>query len=187
MYAVIESGGKQYIAREGDTIDVDRLKTEAGKDVRFKEVLLTATNGEVNVGTPMVDGAEVVAEVLGHVKGPKILVFKYKPKIRYRRRQGHRQLYTRLRIKSIKAPVGKKAAAKPKEKAKAAQDKPKAVKAKKPAAPMLEDYDLDSMLKADLEALADELGVTPRKGSGAGGNVLVKDLRQAIEKALKKK
>jgi large subunit ribosomal protein L21 len=188
VYAVIESGGKQYIAREGAKIDVDRLKAEVGKEIRLDSVLLTASNGDVNVGTPTVEGAEVVAEVVGHVKGPKILVFKYKPKVRYRRRQGHRQLYTRLQIKSIGLLGGKKGAAGPKkaqEPAKAEAPK-KPAKAAKPAAPRLDDIDLDSMLKADLESLADQLGVTPEKGSGAGGNVLVKDLRQAIEKALKK-
>lgn len=184
MYAVIETGGKQYIAREGAIIDVDRLQTPAGDEIRFKDVLLTASDGEVQVGAPNVTGAEVLAEVVGEIKGPKILVFKYKPKVRYRRRQGHRQLYTRVRIKSINLPGGAKAAAKAKpDKAPAKAEAPKAES--KPAESRMADIDLDSMLKADLEALAEELGVTPEKGSGAGGNVLVKDLRKAIEKALK--
>lgn len=173
-YAVIESGGKQYIAREGETIDVDKLSVDIGSDLVFDRVLLTSQDGDVRVGTPTVSGSKVEAEVVDQVKGPKILVFKFKPKVRYRRRKGHRQQYTRVRIESIKFPGGKKRA--PAKKEKEAEPKGRKVKA--------EDVDLDSMLKADLEELAEEMGVMPEEGSGAGGNVLVKDLREAIEAAL---
>lgn len=174
-YAVFESGGKQYIAREGANVDVDRMSVEAGEKITFDEVLLTSDNGNVNVGTPYVKGAKVKVRVVGEVKGPKILVFKFKPKIRYKRMKGHRQPYTRVEIESIEFPAGKKAKAKPKAEE---PEKPKG----KPRD--LEDVDLDSMLKADLAALAEELGVMPEEGSGAGGNVLVKDLKEAIRSAL---
>jgi len=83
------------------TLDVDRLAAETGALVEFREVLLVGSDGEVQLGTPFVDGARVVAEVLDQGRGKKILVFKYKNKTRYRRRHGHRQAYTRLAIKQI--------------------------------------------------------------------------------------
>jgi large subunit ribosomal protein L21 len=106
-YAVVESGGKQYVAREGETFDIDRLKVEVGSEIVFDRVLLTADDGDVRIGNPLVDGASVKAKVTGQIKGPKILVFRYKPKIRYRRRQGHRQPYTRVTIETIQLPGGK--------------------------------------------------------------------------------
>jgi large subunit ribosomal protein L21 len=83
------------------TLDIDRIAAEAGETVEFAEVLLLGGNGDVQVGTPFVEGARVVAEVLDQGRGKKLLVFKYKNKTRYRRRRGHRQAYTRLAIKQI--------------------------------------------------------------------------------------
>lgn len=99
-YAIVESGGKQYKAVPGRTIEVDRLGGQAGDTVEL-DVVLLSEDGEVKVGTPFVDGIKVKASVVGEVKGPKIIVFKYKPKIRYRRKQGHRQRYTQIKIESI--------------------------------------------------------------------------------------
>ncbi|MGA9531384.1 MAG: 50S ribosomal protein L21 [Anaerolineales bacterium] len=181
-YAVVESGGKQYVAREGEIIDVDRIKVDVGSEIVFDQILLTAEDGDVRVGAPLVDGASVTGKVIGQVKGPKILVFHYKPKVRYRKRQGHRQQYTRVTIDSIKFPGGKASGKSAKQAAPASEAKPKPTDEAKVSA---KDIDLGSMLKADLEKMAEELGVMPEKGSGAGGNVLVKDLREAIEKALK--
>lgn len=101
-YAIVESGGKQYRAVEGSTIEVDRLPVEAGEQVTLENVLLVADNGEVKVGTPRVKGAQVNATVAGHIKGPKVVVFRYRPKKRIRVKTGHRQQYTRLKIESIK-------------------------------------------------------------------------------------
>ncbi|MBN1666282.1 MAG: 50S ribosomal protein L21 [Anaerolineales bacterium] len=101
MYAIVESGGKQYKAVPGATIEVDRLKLEAGDQVELDQVLLVANEDEIQVGTPIVAGAIVKATVLEHIKGPKIIVFKYKPKERYRRKKGHRQQYTRLQVDEI--------------------------------------------------------------------------------------
>jgi len=100
-YAIIEDGGKQYKAVEGATIEVDRFPAEVGEQVDLERVLLVADGDQVRVGTPFVAGAKVQATVVSQFKGPKIIVFKYKPKERYRVKKGHRQLYTRLKIDSI--------------------------------------------------------------------------------------
>ncbi len=104
MYAIIKTGGKQYKVREGDTVDVELLGGEAGDDIVLDQVLLVAGHDGATVGTPMVEGALVRATVLDEVKGDKVVVFKYKPKNRYRRKTGHRQRYARLRINKIIAP-----------------------------------------------------------------------------------
>ncbi len=99
--AIVESGGKQYRAVEGSTIDVDRLAYEIGKKFDFERVLLFADEDNVQVGTPTVDGVKVSATVVDHVKGPKVISFKYRPKKRIRVKGGHRHFYTRLMIDSI--------------------------------------------------------------------------------------
>ena len=104
IYAVIETGGKQYKVTPGQTIDVERLEVAEGRTVELDRVLLVADGDKVRVGTPTVDGAKVVATSQGEGKGKKIIVFKYKPKVRYRRKTGHRQLYTRLVIDKIVEP-----------------------------------------------------------------------------------
>jgi large subunit ribosomal protein L21 len=101
MYAVIETGGKQYRVSEGDAINVEKLPYQAGERVEFEQVLLVSSKEGLSVGQPVVKGAKVVARVESVGRGPKILVWKYRPKQRYRRRQGHRQAYTRLRIEKI--------------------------------------------------------------------------------------
>ena len=100
-YAIINSGGKQYVAREGETIEVDRLPLQVGDDIQWKEVLLLADNGKIAVGDPFVSGANVKGKVVDQIKGRKILVFKYIPRERYRRRRGHRQRYTQVVIDKI--------------------------------------------------------------------------------------
>jgi large subunit ribosomal protein L21 len=105
-YAIVQNGGKQYRVSEGSILEIDRLAAEPEKPFQFEEVLMTADDGKVNVGTPTVAGAKVKAVVLEHVRGPKVRVFRYKSKIRYRKTRGHRQEYTRLRIEKITA--GKK-------------------------------------------------------------------------------
>ena len=97
MKAIFVTGGKQYIVEEGQELYVEKLDTEEGKEVVFEEVLYV----DGKVGTPTVKGAKVVAKVLKQGKGKKILVFKYKPKKKYRKTQGHRQPYTKILIKSI--------------------------------------------------------------------------------------
>jgi large subunit ribosomal protein L21 len=101
MYAVIETGGKQYRVSEGDAIKVEKLPYEVGDQVELDRVLLVAGEDGVNVGQPLVDGAKVVARVESEGRNRKVVVWKYRPKQRYRRRQGHRQSYTQLRIEKI--------------------------------------------------------------------------------------
>jgi len=100
-YAIIESGGKQYKAVEGGTIEVDLLHLETGKQLDLKDVLLLVDDDKISVGTPVVSGASVQATIVDHIKGPKIVVFHYRPKKRVRTKTGHRQQYTRLKIDSI--------------------------------------------------------------------------------------
>jgi len=100
-YAIVEDGGKQYKAVEGTTIDVDRFSASSGEAVDLEKVLLVVDGETVAVGTPLVAGAKVQATVVSQVQGPKLVVFKYKPKKRYRVKKGHRQDYTRLLIDSI--------------------------------------------------------------------------------------
>ena len=101
MYAVIETGGKQYKVAPGQVIYVDRLPVEQGNKVELDRVLLVADQEKVLVGNPLVEGAVVTAEALGEEKGDKVIVFKYKPKVRYRRKKGHRQELTVVKIESI--------------------------------------------------------------------------------------
>jgi large subunit ribosomal protein L21 len=100
-YAIIESGGKQYKAVEGSTVEVDLLDVEPGKSIQIDNVLLFVDGDDVEVGTPLVKGAKVQTKVVRHEKGPKIIVFHYSPKKRIRNKTGHRQQYTRLMIDSI--------------------------------------------------------------------------------------
>src|SRR5438477_9780633 len=102
MYAIVETGGKQYRVKPGDTIAVERIAGEPGEVLDLGRVLLVADNGAgTRIGAPGVEGAVVRAEVVEHARGEKIIVFRYKSKVRYRRKTGHRQALTRLRITDI--------------------------------------------------------------------------------------
>jgi large subunit ribosomal protein L21 len=103
MYAVIKTGGKQYKVAEGDVLKVEKLNAEVETTVELTEVLLVANGGDVKVGTPVVEGAKVVAEVLAQGRGKKVVNFKYKPKTGYHKKKGHRQSYTEIKITSINA------------------------------------------------------------------------------------
>ena len=101
MYAIIETGGKQYKVAEGDIITVEKLGVEAGQEYTFDKVLVLAKDGDVKVGAPYVEGAAVTASVIGDGKAKKVTVYKYKPKKGYHKKNGHRQPFTKLQIKSI--------------------------------------------------------------------------------------
>ncbi|NUQ39373.1 MAG: 50S ribosomal protein L21 [Caldilineales bacterium] len=103
MYAVIKSGGKQYRVEPGEILDVELLKADAGAQLTFDEVLLVGNGEEVHVGRPYVAGAAVQTTVLGRSKGPKVINFKHSGRHTLRRKTGHRQHYTRLRVDSISA------------------------------------------------------------------------------------
>lgn len=103
-YAIVESGGKQYKAVEGQTIEVDRLAAEKGKQIELERVLLMADGDEFVIGTPTVGGIQVKATVMDHLRGDKVTHFRYSPKKRIRVRGGHRQEYTRLMVDFIGKP-----------------------------------------------------------------------------------
>ena len=103
MYAIIKTGGKQYRVAEGDVVMVEKLAANEGEAVTFDQVLTVVKDDEVVVGKPLVEGAKVTAKVEAQGKDKKILVFKYKAKSNYRRRQGHRQPYTKVEITAINA------------------------------------------------------------------------------------
>jgi large subunit ribosomal protein L21 len=145
-YAIVLSGGKQYVAREGESLEVDRLGQAAGDDVVFSDVLLAADGAQVLVGSPAVNGAKVKGTVERELRGEKIIVFRYQPKKRRRRKLGHRQTYTRVHIDQIdvpgmdrsesgeEKPAPRKAAAAPKSKPAAARPAAAKPAASKPAA-----------------------------------------------------
>ncbi|HOE57252.1 MAG TPA: 50S ribosomal protein L21 [Bacillota bacterium] len=103
MYAIIKTGGKQYMVEKGDVLAVERLDAESGDKVMFDEVLAVGNEGELQIGNPVVAGAKVEATVIENGRGRKVIVFKYKPKKDYRKKQGHRQPFTKVRIESINA------------------------------------------------------------------------------------
>ena len=138
MYAVVATGGKQYRVEAGSELLVERLAADAGSSITFDRVLLVGDGDSVTVGTPTVDGATVSATVMGDAKGPKLVIFKFKQKVKYRRHTGHRQHLTRVRIDDIatgsrraKAQTAEPEAAPEPAKAEAAE-KPK--RTRKPAA-----------------------------------------------------
>ncbi|NVJ93393.1 MAG: 50S ribosomal protein L21 [Methylocystaceae bacterium] len=102
MFAIVKTGGKQYTVAENDVIIVEKLAGEAGSEIKLEDVLLVGAEGKTTVGTPLVKGASVTAEVLEQGKGDKVIIFKKKRRQQYRRTKGHRQEQTVLRIKSIK-------------------------------------------------------------------------------------
>lgn len=101
MYAIIETGGKQYKVREGDTLFVEMLPKESGETVEIDNVLAVGEEGQLKFGSPTVEGAKVTLKVVRHGKGRKIIVFKYKPKKNYRRKIGHRQPFSEVTVDKI--------------------------------------------------------------------------------------
>ena len=106
MEAIVRISGKQYRLATGQRVEVDRLDAEIGSEVSFDQVLMLTGDGAATIGKPLVEGASVKAKVLSHDRGPKLLVFKYKPKKRYRRIRGHRAAHSRLEVLSVEAGSG---------------------------------------------------------------------------------
>lgn len=119
MYAIIEACGKQYKVAQGDVVFFEKLDKEEGKKITFDKVILISDEDKIQIGNPYVKGFKVEGKVVSHGKGKKIVVFKYKAKKNYRRKQGHRQPYTKVEITAIKKPTAKKVAAKAEEKVEA--------------------------------------------------------------------
>jgi large subunit ribosomal protein L21 len=166
MFAVIKTGGKQYKVAEGDTITVEKLDTEAGKDVTFETVLMLGNGDDVTVGAPLVDGASVFGEVEEQTRGDKVIIRKKRQRQTYRRTKGHRQHLTVVKITGISAD-GKKPAKK------AAPKKVAAPKAEAPAPAAKPEVDSRGRI-ANLEGKPDNL----KKISGVGP-VLEKKLHEA--------
>jgi large subunit ribosomal protein L21 len=124
MYAIVKTGGKQYRAEAGRTLEVERLPVGEGDTVELGEVLMIADDGDVTIGTPLIEGARVIARVDSNGRAPKIIVFKYKSKVRSRKKTGHRQNFTRLTVEQI---------VKPGEEAKVIQPRPAKVEIPVPA------------------------------------------------------
>lgn len=103
MYAIIETGGKQYKVQEGDVISVEKLEAAEGQTLDIDKVLLVEKDGAVTVGTPLIEGVKVAVKVMEHGKGDKVIAFRYKPKKNVRVKRGHRQPYTKLSVETIKA------------------------------------------------------------------------------------
>ena len=158
MYAIVEIAGHQFKVEKDQKVFVNRLQTEEGKKVTFDNVLLLADGGKVTVGAPAIDGAQVGAKVLKHLKGDKVIVFKKKRRKGYRVKNGHRQSLTEIQIESIGASGAKKAAP---AKAAAPKAKPAAKKeASKPAPKAEAAQDLSAMTVAQLKELAKAKGIS---------------------------
>ncbi len=112
MYAVIETGGKQYRVQEGDVIVVEKLDAAVGEKITFDRVLLLSDGETIKVGTPVVESCNVYGSVVEHGKGEKVVIFKYKAKKDYRKKQGHRQPYTMIKIEKVSARKARKTKAK---------------------------------------------------------------------------
>ena len=150
MYAIVEIAGQQFKVEKDQKVFVHRLQTEEGKKVSFDNVLLLSDGGKVTVGAPAIDGAQVSAKVLNHLKGDKVIVFKKKRRKGYRKKNGHRQYLTEIQIEGIAASGVKKAAAKK------AAPKTEAPKTEEKA----ESNDLSSKTVSELKALAKERGIS---------------------------
>ncbi len=157
MYAIVEIAGQQFKVAKDQKVFVHRLQEEEGNKVSFNKVLLLDNEGAVTVGAPAIEGAEVTAKILGHLKGDKVIVFKKKRRKGYRVKNGHRQAFTEIQIESIatsgaKKKVAKKVVAK-KEATKKAEPKTEAVE-------KTSSDDLGSKTVAELKALAKDKGIS---------------------------
>ena len=152
MYAIIETGGKQYKVQNGDQLRVEKLSAEAGNTVVFDKVLACGEGSDIKVGTPYLEGLTVEGEVVESGKGDKVIIFKYKAKKDYRKKQGHRQPYTLVEITSV---AGVKAEPKKEEPAEA----PVEEAAEAPAVEAAEEKPLEKMLKAELIEYAEKNGI----------------------------
>ena len=150
MYAIVEIAGQQFKVAKDQKVYVHRLQGEEGSKVTFDNVLLTEDKGNVTIGAPAIEGVEVSAKILGHLKGDKVIVFKKKRRKGYKKKNGHRQYLTEIQIESIGAAGAKKTAKKAAPKKEAA---PKA-EVKESAT-----TDFSSMTVAELKAAAKEAGI----------------------------
>ena len=159
MYAIIETGGKQYKVQNGDQVKVEKLSAEAGNTVVFDKVLACGEGSDIKVGTPYLEGLTVEGEVVESGKGDKVIIFKYKAKKDYRKKQGHRQPYTLVEITSV---AGVKAEPKKEEPAEAPVEEvaeAPAEEAVEEVAEAAEEKPIEKMLKAELIEYAEKNGI----------------------------
>ena len=176
MYAVIETGGKQYRVEVGTELEVELLDVEPGQSITLERVLLVADGSDATIGTPVVDGAAVEAEVVGATRGDKVIAFKYRPKARRRVKKGHRQDYTVLRIADIRFGGKSAAASAPKKDAKAADRKALEEAAARQAAE-------DAALAAKLNVAADAPAEKPAKKAKADATAAKPAATKATDEA----
>ena len=157
MYAIVEIAGQQFKVAKDQKVYVHRLKEAEGSKVTFNKVMLLDDDKNVTIGAPAIEGAEVTAKILGHLKGDKVIVFKKKRRKGYKKKNGHRQYLSEIQIESIAASGAKKAPAKI---AAAPKKEEKAAKAPKAEAKETASTDLSSMTVAQLKALAKEKGIS---------------------------
>ena len=180
MYAIFRAQGKQFRAVKDALIRIPTLQAEPGDKVKFDQVLLAGHEGEIHVGAPAVDGASVAAEVVGHGRGEKIIVYKMKRRKGYRRKQGHRQGYTEIRIVEINLPKGKQGPRKTTKRAAAAPaESPKAEKSIKEPEASTADIDITSVARTLAEA--HDIDLADIEGSGKDGRILKSDIDKAIK------
>jgi large subunit ribosomal protein L21 len=162
MYAIVEIAGQQFKVAKDQKVFVHRLNGEEGASMNFDNVLLIDNDGTVQVGAPAIDGAQVSAKILRHLKGDKVIVFKKKRRKGYKKKNGHRQYLSEVVIESISASGSKPKAKSTETESKPAQNETAAVKetAKKAASPKAEASDYSAMTVAELKAVAKEKGIT---------------------------
>ncbi len=184
MYAIVQSGGKQYRVSEGDFVDVERLSGEVGQQVNFDDVLAVGHQDEIQFGTPTLSTAKVVGTIANHGKAKKILVFKFKRRKMYRRKQGHRQLFTRVRIDEITLT----GATKPTRQAKASKAKPEAaVKAKTTAKKAATQKTATKKALSKKAATKKASTGSAKKAKGSSAKVKKSSARPAAKKATRGK
>lgn len=187
MYAVVKTGGKQYRVSENDVIRIERLPGEAGEVVTLGEVLMIGDGGDIKVGAPFIDGASVAGEIVEQTRGDKIVIFKKRRRQNYRRKKGHRQHLTVVRVTDILTdgakPAKKAAAKKPaKTEAKTAEAKPAKAAAKEtPAADFIDDVSLIGGVGPKLKEKLEGYGVTSLKEIAAMSEADVAKLDEALE------
>jgi len=157
MYAIVEIAGQQFKVAKDQKVYVHRLKEAEGSKVTFNKVMLLDDDKNVTIGAPAIEGAEVTAKILGHLKGDKVIVFKKKRRKGYKKKNGHRQYLSEIQIESIAASGAKKAPAK---KAATPKKEEKVAKAPKAEAKETTSTDVSSMTVAQLKALAKEKGIS---------------------------
>jgi large subunit ribosomal protein L21 len=159
MYAIVEIAGQQFKVAKDQKVFVHRLQEDEGSNVNFENVLLLDNDGQVQVGAPAIDGAQVSAKILRHLKGDKVIVFKKKRRKGYKKKNGHRQYLSEIQIESIVTSGAKKAEKKEDVKAKPKKEEAKKEKAKKETPKADSSSKLSDMTVAELKTLAKEKGL----------------------------